>query len=326
LKRLLYIIASLALLVSCKKKPEDVMSMGKMEDVLYDYHLMQSYIEQIPSDKRLKEKQSYVDAVFDKHGITEAEFDSSLVYYNRHNEELLEIYKNLQERYTKQNLEYQEESGKNEMFALTEGGDTTNIWAGSPIVVLRPTDHLNYKSFTIKADTSFHRKDKYILTYNSIIIKEDVSDRNCRLTTGLSILYKNGKAIGTTNQTTVNMNLRLNLDAIDDEDIKELRVFFYYSGSKETRNIALVDDIYLIRMHTQNSGEVVQDTIKADTIQKDTVVDKRPRIRLTPEQIREQNQTKERIEIKAAPDVRTPNSYGPRRRQPANRAKPKPQQ
>lgn len=319
MKKLLYIFTLITLLASCESKPEGVMSRGKMEDVLYDYHLMQSLLEQIPHDKREKESQVYIQAIFDKYDITEAEFDSSLVYYNRHTEDLDKIYKNLQERYTEANQDIQEESGKNEMFALTEGGDTTNIWAGAPLVVLKPTEHLNYKSFVIKADSSFRRKDKYILTFNSIIIKEDQTNRNCRIVTGLSLTYKNGKTIGTTNQATVNSNIRLNLDAIDNEDIKEINVFYYYAANNDTRNLAFVDNIYLIRMHTKDADAAATDSVKTDTLVRDTVVDRHNRIHLSPEQIREQNQGEEKIKIKAAPDVRTPNSYGPRRRQPANR-------
>ena len=69
------IILLILSIVACEKRPQGVMSSGKMEDVLYDYHLMQGMIDQLPSDERIEKGEDYINAVFEKHGITQAEFD-----------------------------------------------------------------------------------------------------------------------------------------------------------------------------------------------------------------------------------------------------------
>ena len=329
MKRLVYIILSacvacscLLSLDACKKEEKGVISSGKMEDVLYDYYVAQGLIDQMNSDERTKNAQAYVEAVFRKHNITEAEFDSSLLYYNRNSKALNKIYKNLQERFTEDNLKLQQEGGSNEMLVLTENGDTANIWSSTPLLVLRPAEQLSHQSFTLKAASSFLRRDTYVLQFNSVFAKENSSDRNCRLHAGLSVTYKNGKTIGTTTQCTVTMPISLRLKAEDNEDIDNVNVFFYYAGSKECRNLAFVKDIMLIRMHSQESPDAYADTIKVDSVKTDSSKVRHNSIHLTPEQLREQNQGEERIRIKTAPDVRTPNSFGTRRRKPARQARP----
>ena len=89
--------------------------------------------------------------------------------------------------------------------------------------------------------------------------------------------------------------------------------------------MCLVNNISLVRMHEKNSNtqehsDTLQiDTLQIDSIGIDTVLQTIER-RMTPEELRQQNKTGKRIEIKKAPSVRTPNTIGPKRRisKPAN--------
>ena len=78
------------LFVACEQRPKGVLSKGDMEDVLYDYHLAQAMTDWMP-DREGESNQPYLDAVFQKHGITQEEFDSSLVWYNAHADDLKDI-------------------------------------------------------------------------------------------------------------------------------------------------------------------------------------------------------------------------------------------
>ena len=110
---------------ACDNRPDNVLSRGKMEEVLYDYHLMQGLIDQLPNGERQEKAQDYINAVYEKHGITEAQFDTSIIYYNRHPKDLSKIYGNLKERYTAMNEEIQIVNGNNDMMAIfAAGGDT----------------------------------------------------------------------------------------------------------------------------------------------------------------------------------------------------------
>lgn len=309
------VLLLLILFAACDDHPQNVLSRGKMEDVLYDYHIMQGIVNDLPAEEREAKGQDYMNAVFEKHGITEAQFDSSIVYYNRHTKDLHKIYSNLKERYTAVNEEIQLVNGNNDMMAIfSTGGDTTNLWNSAKLLTLRNKELLNKESFTIHADTSFRRRDQFILTLSPVFIKERREDYDINLHVGLSVLYASGKHIGTTRVINNDGTQQLTLQTSKDEDIKSITGFFYYKGKKESRNLCLIDNISLIRMHEKEPQKAeVADTVKTDSIVTDTLPKPVER-RLTPEERRLQNQSGEHIKIQSAPSVRTPNSIGPRRR------------
>ena len=311
MKRILPTLALLMfLLMACDDRPKDVLSRGKMEDVLYDYHIMQGIIDELPSEEREAKAQDYINAVFEKHGITEAQFDSSIVYYNRHTKDLHKIYSNLKERYSTVNDEIQLVNGNNDMMAVfATGGDTTNLWNSAKLLALR-----NRESFTIQADTSFRRQDQFILTLNPLFIRENQGDYDIQLHVGLSILYASGKHAGMTRMLNTSGIQQLTLQTSPDEDIKTITGFFYYRGKKTTRNLCLIDNISLVRMHQKEPEQPVQtDSVKTDSLATDTL-NKPIERRLSPEELRQMNKSNEHINIQRAPSVRTPNSIGPRRR------------
>ena len=85
-------VLSACFLLGCGKQiPGDILQPEQMEDVLYDYHLSVSMTNNLTIDEFYKKK-AFQDYVFKKHHITEAEFDSSMVWYTRHTAELAEIY------------------------------------------------------------------------------------------------------------------------------------------------------------------------------------------------------------------------------------------
>ncbi|MBQ9641951.1 MAG: DUF4296 domain-containing protein [Bacteroidaceae bacterium] len=321
---IIFILLAVAALTACEKTPEGILSKGDMEDVLFDYHLLQGMIDQMNSEQR-EENQRYLDAVLRKHGITQAEFDSSMVWYNRNGVLLKEIYKDLNDRYKALDEELKLKSGSNNILTtISQTGDTANIWTGNQLLLLRPKDLLNKEVFTLKADTSFYRKDKFKLYATVYFVREIRDERESNLTVGLTIEYKNGKTIGATRTVDYNGPLELGIDATDDEDIEALHGYFFYRGKETMRNLCIVSKMALVRMHDkttplpQPTDSIAGDTLKADSVALDTTPDL-PHRHLTPEEVRLQNKTMDRIQIKAAPDVRTKNSYGPRRKKNAKK-------
>lgn len=83
-------------LFACTSRPSIVLSEKKMENVLYDLYLADTEIIKnnylLNSDQLAKQK--LFQSVFDKHKITQAEFDTSLVWYNQN----LDLYMKINER------------------------------------------------------------------------------------------------------------------------------------------------------------------------------------------------------------------------------------
>ena len=67
------LLACLTLLTSCGKEiPDDIIQPEQMERVLYDYHLSMGMSS---NSSKNTEKVAHKQYIFEKHGITEAEFD-----------------------------------------------------------------------------------------------------------------------------------------------------------------------------------------------------------------------------------------------------------
>ena len=86
--------------IGCKPTvPSDVIQPDDMEDILYDYYLSREMAQKPSSEGSTPYLRSmYYYAVLKKHSVTEAEFDSSLVYYYGHADELAKIYRRVSGR------------------------------------------------------------------------------------------------------------------------------------------------------------------------------------------------------------------------------------
>lgn len=314
---IILIFLSLILCLSCSQRPKGVMSKGKMANVLYDYHLVQSMIEAMPFDKR-DVAQDYLDAVYDKYDITEAEFDSSMAYYNRHTDDLKDIYERLQTKFEQADQTARLQTGSGEMRAnYSENGDTTDIWSGRQLFVLHPDGWENREVFSIKADSTFHLADQFTLTASIDFVPTSNDDPSRGVVMSISVRFLDGKNISQTRFCSMTNRESVTVGCVENRPISHIFGSFYFKGDDHARGIAIVKDISLIRIHRDDMFEEV-DTIFTDSATTDTVIlpstPSRPRRILTPEQLRERTTGKENAEIRTAPAVRTPNSIGPRRR------------
>ena len=138
------IVGFCAAFASCKPSlPRDVLSKGKMTDILFDYHIALAMAQ---SEDGGSEKNSlaYREAVLKKHDVSSADFDSSMVYYMRHTELLHDVYKDLAERLDKEAVALGGNSAGNSDFDnLTSVGDTANVWKEATSMVFSPDDGFN---------------------------------------------------------------------------------------------------------------------------------------------------------------------------------------
>ena len=249
--KVLLIIILVVCTLSCDNSSDKVVSKSKMEQVLYDYHLAQALIATLPEEERYK-AEMYIESVYEKNGIIREEFDSSMVYYNRHADELKDIYNNLHDRFAVINEKLQLQTGNNEMMTFSENGDTTNIWGGKKLIVLRNKEILNKEIFTIKADTSFHKGDRFILKANARLVNTEKRSRNYRLTMCLTVNYSDGKTISEYQHIMSSSAKQITLNTDRTKEIEQVNGFFYYEGLYDERNFIIIDNIELIKIHTDS--------------------------------------------------------------------------
>ena len=84
LRKVFGAVGAVLLFPACKPGvPSDLIQPAELEDVLYDYHIAQAMAETRQDSMNFK-RYSYVQAVFEKYGVSEAEFDSTMVLYDSH--------------------------------------------------------------------------------------------------------------------------------------------------------------------------------------------------------------------------------------------------
>lgn len=239
------------LLSACKPSvPTEIIQPDDMEDLLYDYYVAQNITGDSRDGNDYRTKYNY-GLVFKKYGVTEAEFDSSLVYYYNHLEDLYKIYEGVQARLSDEALELGASVGDVERYMKRSlSGDTMDIWTGHRHHLFFPQPPYNIFQFTQKADTACRANDSYMLTFGSSFLVQSGSRSATAL---LSVVYENDsvitKSISVPLSGTANLNIpECSLRA------KEFRGYFYMPKRQGADNVNdmclyLANHIQLMRFH-----------------------------------------------------------------------------
>lgn len=257
MKKSIYLWVSVgmsALLVSgCGKKyPDDILQPAQMEELLHDYHLASSMTNELPYSENYK-KQAYLNYVFKKHNITEAQFDSSMVWYTRHTEELAKIYENLNKRFDRESKSVASQVAKrdNQTF-VSLSGDTVNIWQDRPVYWLTTSPVTNKMTFDFKADTTFRPNDTFIweADYNFL-----PAGTQAEVTVALSVSFANDTIQGTTQTMNRAGTQRFYLKA-DSAAIRGVSGFVYFKADTLHPSSVLISNIRLTRIHEKSGSKL----------------------------------------------------------------------
>lgn len=249
LRKVFFAVAVLFLFPACKSGvPSDLIQPTEMENLLYDYHIAQAMAE-TGSDSMNLRRYGYVLAVFKKHGVSEAEFDSSMVWYASHTTYLNDIYKRIQERYDAYVTALGASAGESDIYAhLDTQGDTADIWNERRCSVLKPRFSENRLMFTMDADTTFRKGDVLLWRFNSHYISHG---RQSEAYAALYMIFDNDSATGITQRIYSNNLTQLRVKGDTAHAIHEVGGFVYYEhsdGDTEPR-LLLLRDIMLVRIH-----------------------------------------------------------------------------
>ena len=240
-------IIALAILTSCGKQiPSHVLKPEQMEDVLYDYHLAMGMF----GNKHLIEnhqRNAFMNYIYDKHKITSAEFDSSMVWYTREALELCAIYERLEKRFKREHNHAENllSNRKEENTMTTSYGDTVDIWRKRDIYWMSNGTLNNKLAFEFKTDTNFHAKDAFRWNMDIHFLTPG------ELTLGLNVIYDNDSVIGKTRKVDESGNQEIYLHTDSAYQIKELNGFIYVKNDSIKDLRILIKNISLMRYHMQ---------------------------------------------------------------------------
>lgn len=256
---LLCLLAALFLTASCKPGvPDDYIQPGKMEDILYDYHVAMAMADQGDPAQRNERIVAYKAAVLRKYDVSEQQFDKSMQYYVRHTERLHDIYNKLADRLNDEAKDLGA-SGTSMTKEYSQNGDTTNVWRGAQSLVLSPEPGVNSYSFTIKVDTAFHKGDNLSLEFNSNYIIQEGS-RNAVAV--LTVKLKNDSIVSQVTRITSDSRMQTFFGDYGNIGIKEISGYFLFLPMNElepstTVKMLFLTNIRLLRIHkpvAQNDG------------------------------------------------------------------------
>ncbi|MBO4906455.1 MAG: DUF4296 domain-containing protein [Bacteroidaceae bacterium] len=244
------------MMASCKPDiPDGIISEGKMEDILYDYHLAQGMAEAAPkedgytTDALLYEFQL---AALKKHNVTEAEFDSSMTYYCSDLTRLNRIYQRVSERLEQTAADYGVTTGGAEEYvSLSATGDTANVWAARPLFIVKPNPMENLQSWKIECDSTWHPGDDVMWRFScNLLSKNGLTDP---LMFDLVIVYTNDSVRSSINSTRSSDNANVRVNTPYDWTPRTITGHLYLSIPEQAAaRIFVVHHPMLVRFHKKN--------------------------------------------------------------------------
>lgn len=263
-------------LLSCDRTPRGVMSVNDMADLIVDLELAEAYIENNSGDytddsSKLVIKQS----IFKKHGITQQDYDSSLVWYAHNMEDYTKAYDKavgkLKERYDK----LDKGKGKNDMpeeMIAGPGGqepthsttprsaqignhpkhlstdakaDSVDLWQGRRSYTLAQGARRGFITFDLTPGAHKQAGDRYQLAYK--LLRGGNDFKVC-----VSVDYTDGATSQITRGT--NSDGWVVIDVQSDSTRQVRRVYGYVSYDIKRGHTAFVDSLTLMRTRLSASN------------------------------------------------------------------------
>lgn len=143
-KHIAIILLFCAICAGCSKRPKGVISDGEMVQIMADMEMAEGYL-QTHGDYHTStaDRENLIQSILDKHGITRAEFDSTMTWYGRNPD----IYSKL---YVKADQELARRQKR-----LTGGGDEvtySDLWQYSRHVLISRMSSSDNLSFSLNPD------------------------------------------------------------------------------------------------------------------------------------------------------------------------------
>jgi putative lipoprotein len=218
--------------------------------LLYDYHVAMSMAS--VKNANPTEQEAYKLAVFERYGIDETKFESSLKYYMRHTERLKKIYENIDERLKKEaQAQGISASDFSQYGDASLKGDTANVWNRAKAMILMPQPPYNYHYFEVKTDTAFHKGDLLTLEFDPLFIVQDGTREGIAVFT---VTFGNDSIATETARFFSEGHEAVPIRDAGHVGIKRVRGYFFMPQPQErstTFRLLAITNIKLIRMHEQ---------------------------------------------------------------------------
>lgn len=164
---LICLLISMLVGVSCIDRPDYVLDEDQMVDLLVDVHKAEGLMElQVSHNNDQDFQKSIMAAVLVEHGVSRAQYDSSLMWYARHLKQLVRVYSHVDERLMDEHDKWSTLTTDNKDFVSSEPGDSVQLWSMRNYLVLDRTRFVDRRFWELESDTNFHRGDTLRWTFD----------------------------------------------------------------------------------------------------------------------------------------------------------------
>lgn len=247
-------------LSACKNEYlEEPMDSKEMENLLYDYQLMEALVEQ-RSDSADFYHKVYMEGLLKKYDLNSAQFDSILLWYASRPKEFAEVYKSVEERLAKSSS------------ATVAGDNPTDIqrdstridlWKGVNSVILTP-ENKSLFTFSQPLDTATSAGDVIHWRFSSQwIYREGLKSASALFT----LVFSNDSTSST--YITINSSGEQELSLpIDQDKVKEVRLAIQQNAKSEGSIKVL--HLHHFFLELERVPEVESVATPADTLSKNS--------------------------------------------------------
>lgn len=258
------------------KQPSGVLSPSRMEEVLMDFHLAQGIYDSQGGGEAMRYE--LLQSVFRKHHITEAEFDSSMIWYSTNSEKLAEIYARINQRVEARVSMFSSVSNQptNKYAELSADGDTSNVWLLPKHVSLCPKELQNLYRFVQPLDSTYLPGDHFVWHFRTDFLTEEnlMSEAFAQLI----LTFEGDTVLSCARSFQYSGEVELQVQPgkeLDSLRLIDLQGFIYMPQSKDLNDtkfrLLTISEMALVRMHRieEMKEESAVDSLAGDT----TIVD-----------------------------------------------------
>jgi hypothetical protein len=262
-------------LLSCDRTPSGVLSVNEMGDLIVDMQLAEAYIESHMQDftddsSKLVVKQS----IFKKYGITQQDYDSSLVWYAHNMDSYIKAHdravgklQSMQQKAIKskdesnigQDMELTMEGTNGAMpprsrqiknpslkkMGASTKGDSADLWDAPRCYLLAQGAKRGFITFDVRPDVNRQPGDRYQLSYK-------LARGGNEFKVSLNIDYTDGATAQITRGTYSDGWVAIDIQSDTARQVR--RVYGYVSYDIKPGQTAYVDSLMLLRTHLSKSN------------------------------------------------------------------------
>ena len=157
------VLAFICLIASCSRTPKNILSDKAFRSVLYDMLVAEALVETNYDDYRTSDERERVyQGVFAKHQISQAKYDSSMIWYGKNMDLYLRIYKLVIDDINV-SITRLGDIKPNPLSGEMSNRDSIDVWINSPQFTFTPKQVFRAMTFDIAPERPYSAGSSYVM-------------------------------------------------------------------------------------------------------------------------------------------------------------------